>query len=474
MEMVETFDGTLAPKDNCRKYNGKYYEIGRQCFKMPNGRYYRIDSNLVVYDYDVKNYVLKSAAHVKGIVDYKKDKPVYAHFKFDPIKSVAIPSEGIFYDESVLLKSGKYVEDIRTGIFVRKNKANKKFYRPTLGGSYNFPFDYSADRLLQGFTNSFNKHFNPPKVKHFWKFLPDNVTVGLEYETYAGKIPENKCLINGLIPVKDGSLRKSRGISFEYATVILDKNVVFPAIKTHSELLNKYCSRSVDESLHVHIGGYSRSDEMLVSLYRTVCTVQDEIYKMFPLLLKRTALFKSTGKNYCQPLNKNLITYDDFEHDLENIVLFLSSDNVDLDSFHIGMSHPIDAYNEHKWAVNSRYYICNLNHYAFAGSGTVEFRIHNSTFNKDKIAAWIFITSAIVEYAFRVKDENPFNKNITLNSIIDTIYKDKMLNKFLKAYIKYRKDLMNMYQSKYHDFIGVLDVKCDNLNNFNFPIKEIV
>jgi len=471
MTKVITYDGTEALKSNCRKYNGNYYEIDRQCFKMPNGRYYRIDTDKIIYDYETRKYVLRSDDYINGIVKFEDKTPVYGYFKPNRFKNVNIYSIGTAISENII--NNNFVEILHDGRYVPKNRAPKYFNKIKLGGRYSKELDYSANYRLKEFTKTFNENFESSNIKPFWKELP-NITVGIEYETYAGIIPEIKCMKNGLIPVKDGSLRRNGNISFEYATIILNKDNVLQAINEQTKLLNRYCKKSVNESLHIHVGGYERSEEMLVALYRVISIVQKELYKMFPMFMKKTSVFKRGGKNYCKPLPKKKLTYTDNETDLSEIIWYLSDYSLDKEEYELGMKNPVDPNNAHKWNVNSRYSICNLNHFAFAGSGTVEFRVHTNTFNKDKIAAWLFITTAIVEYADKIKNSVTFSTSITLNDIVDQVYSNKVLNRYLKAYIKYRKDLMKYNQNIHKDFIGILDVENDNLNGFKFPVKELV
>jgi len=469
---VITYDGSKALKSNCRKYDGKYYEIGRQCFKMDNGRYYRIDTNKIIYDYDTKKYVLKTDDYIKGIVGFNKKELIYGYFKPNKFKNAYIFNRGPVLNEDII--TNDYVEELSSGKYYPKAYVDKGFYKKRVGGRYSRETDYSVNYRLDEFTKTFNNHFEAPIIKNFYKELPNNATYGIEYETNAGRIPENKCMKTGMVPVKDGSLRRSTGISFEYATIILNKNNVLHAVKEHCNLLDRYCTKSVNESLHIHIGGYERSVEMLVALYRTVSVLQKELYEMFPLFIKKTSIFKRSQKNYCKPLPKNRITYKDFKHDLSYIIRYLSDGNLHYEDFSLGMANPVDPDGYHKWNSRSRYSICNLNHFAFKGTGTIEFRIHTNTFNKDKIAAWLFIITSIVEYANKIKNEPYFNTKIDLSSIITQCYQNKVLKGYLKAYIQYRKDLMKYNQNVHKDFIGVLDVMNDNLNNFKFPIKELV
>jgi hypothetical protein len=471
---IITFDGTPALRKNCRRYKNGFYEMGRQCIKMEDDRYYRIDSGKIIYDHLTKKYVFNSVDYIRGIVNTIGNNVEFGYFKRDKILNVYVKGIGLAVNEKAL--NNAYIERLRTGEFYHRSQVPRDFSRIKLGGTYSKETDYHASYRQDEITRYFEKYFEPLTVKDYWKDLPEYATYGIEYETRAGIIPERLCLKNGLIPVKDGSLRRERGISFEYATVILEKNNVFPAIKEHSRLLNKYCSKSINESLHVHIGGYTPSKEFLVNLYHTFQLVQKELFKMFPEFIRKTSVFKNSNKNYCKPIKKVTNANDSIDNNFDRIISFLSQGNIEPGDFrYFGQPHPADPHNRSKWNVKSRYYAMNLVPLVFKGTGTVEFRMHTNTFNKDKIASWLMITTAIVEYSYKTKESSSnLPTSLSLNTIVDNVYTNKTLRKYLKAYIKYRKDLMKYNQNMYRDFIGKLDVEQDNLNNFKFPIKELV
>src|SRR6056297_3098841 len=122
---VVTYDGTKALKSNCRKYNNKYYEINRQCFKMDNGRYYRIDTDKIIYDYEIKKYVLRSDDYIKGIVGFDEDTPIYRYFKPNKFKNVNIHRIGTALSEKII--NNNFVEILRNGKYVHKKFAPKNF-----------------------------------------------------------------------------------------------------------------------------------------------------------------------------------------------------------------------------------------------------------------------------------------------------------------------------------------------------------
>lgn len=119
------------------------------------------------------------------------------------------------------------------------------------------------------------------------------------------------------------------------------------------------------------------------------------------------------------------------------------------------------------------YKIINLIPLAFGNRGTVEFRCHTSTFNKDKIINWIFICNAICKFAFNNRAIiSREGTNVSLDGIINDSYSGELSN-YLLSYINYRKQLM-LDHSKKGDNIGDLDITHDNLNSWKYHLKSLI
>jgi len=181
---------------------------------------------------------------------------------------------------------------------------------------------------------------------------------------------------NGLIPVKDGSLRRGDGYQpFEYATIILSGKTGLQAIKKQCEILKKYCEIGLSGSLHIHIGGSSRTKEYVNSLYSLMYSLQDEVYSMFPEYYKHTSKFKESHTDYCNPLNKLSLSKNNIEGNFNVIANEICGiDGWKFSGF--GKDHPNDPGGSRKWEVKSRYRLLNMTPILFGGSGTAEFRIH--------------------------------------------------------------------------------------------------
>lgn len=274
----------------------------------------------------------------------------------------------------------------------------------------------------------------------------------------------------GLIPVKDGSLRNKDGTQpYEYATIIHKGKNGMQAISKQCDLLNKYCTQSHFNSLHIHIGGIEISKEYVVTLYSIIKYIQKELFELFPESLKSTRTFKQ--RDYTNPIRRIRFLPKDIDGNFDLIYKHLGmQDNLKFNGFNA--KHPKDPEGTHKWDVHSRYSIVNLVPLLFGPNGTTEFRIHTSTFNKDKVVNWLFITSAICQYAFDNKGKITFSK-LRLSHIIKNVYTNNMLNSYLLAYIKYRKKLMIEHKIQL-DTIGKFDVESDNINNFNYKFKSLI
>lgn len=470
-KIVKTFDGSKAYAKNCKKFNdGNFYEMNRQCFLMPDGRWYRINSGKICLDHETGKYVFANANLTRGVVKIEKGNLIFGYYTPNKGKNIEIVINGKIYkciSANILNNCGlRFVQDLFTGNYLNIESCNndkasfkRAFLKKQRGHSYSVEPEYSVSSRLNEFQKYFDKNIPEEKVMPYWKHLP-NFTYGIEYETYRGIIPENLCFATGLIYLKDGSLRYSDGIANEYASVVMDKKSVMKGIKAQTRVLNTYCDRSPNESLHLHIGGFPYGNRSKVeNLFKVLKAVEDEVYSMFPRFVEHTSIYKNTGKDYCSKL-PNLNNDNNNKPLFDKIILYLTNGTANPDTYKCGMKNPLDPNNKSKWNVNGRYHWVNFDSLLFK-QGTVEFRIHTNTFNKDKIAAWIFITSAILDYAMN----NDCPDHLTLEDVLVYSYgsKSPLLCTYLAHYVGYRKNLMNTYQNKYRDFIGVLDVKKDSI-----------
>jgi len=294
---------------------------------------------------------------------------------------------------------------------------------------YDFNLSYNSETMMQTFQSSFeNNKFNMSEnSKSLSKYIKD-FTFGVEYETWDGRIPTYLCATNGLIPVRDGSLRHDGICGFEYASVIMNGLTGLNAIKSQCEALNKYTIFNEKCSMHIHVGNIERTKDNLIKLYQAFYSIQDSIYSMFPSCLKHTSEYKL--KDYCSPLP---LMPDD-----ENAIVKWLSDETELFK-HFGRNHPRDINSQSKWHINSRYSICNLNNFYYTDRGTVELRISTPTFNHNKVVALLLLVCLIVDEAINNKFYSTVEELI--NATMDGNEKDWMIN-----YIKFRQDNLSLFK----------------------------
>jgi len=476
LRIVETFDGSKALQSNCRYIKGEYFEMNRQCFLMPDGKWHRINNGLIVFDHSNESWVLKTHYGLKqGIVNVDaKGNPVLGYFTGQGSKySIRTKQCGktyLFSDN--LIGKLDLVEDIGTGDFheralypslsVSKNfVGNKRVY------SYNRHLDYNSDSTLDD--NIFDYETN--KIKGELDFFSDELDGtkwGLEIESWNGTIPQRHLPKVGLIPLLDGSLRHDGVTSYEYATVPLKGAQGLFTTKLVFDLVDKYTDIGIDCSLHIHMSGYEKTKEFIMSLYKLGLQVENEIYSLFPKYYKDTSQFKKKGKSYCGPLPRFELS-GELDEDFNKYYNWLSMG----ESFKefSNANHPSDPSAQHKWDIGSRYIWMNLVPFIWGKKQTIEFRVHPPTTNVIKAINWIFICHANLRYANLTKRLwNHERGHLTLQQIFQRVY-DPTLAKYLSSYIKTLKENRKIADS-INDYAGI--TWCENDRAFNFPDSELL
>jgi hypothetical protein len=246
----------------------------------------------------------------------------------------------------------------------------------------------------------------------------------VEFETENGFVPYRFTLQNGLIPLRDGSLRHDGKEPYEYTTVPLRGLKGLSTLSHSIDVLQKYTEVGHRCALHVHIGSYPVDKEFIVALYRVILKIQDELYSMFPENYKYTSQNRFKQKDYCSPLkNIRLSKTISVEENFNKIHSYLCDGAESFVGFGAS-NHPADRGNNRKWEIQKRYFVSNLIPAIWGSSGTVEWRVHPPTLNKGKIFNWIYICNAIMNYTHSNRNEianfEPI-KGLNLNTILDFI-----------------------------------------------------
>lgn len=461
VKIVITINGLELPIDQCRKFNNQWYKVGDisiedsgDCYYI-EGRYYRIETGTIVFDHELKQYSSKKDNIVRGVIDCREEELIYGYFSVIANKNIEINTPtGTIYglNDQIFNNTRYYRERLSTGKYYHISKLNandfNKIVKPTNEYKHSLPYD-SKD-CLDKFIDNYTKLEVPIENTYIDNYAKDlgNYTFGLEFETTAGLIPTRLLNNSGLIPLRDGSIS-----GIEYVTVPISGAKGLQTIVNDCKILSERTKCDNTCSLHLHIGNIPRTKEFILSFFKVMCFIQDEIFSMFPLYKKYN--FGLKNKNYSAPfpaikllsemdskitegninanfdilykyLSCNVNSFKDFNNDLNNIEF-----------------HPADPQGNQKWQIHSRYLIANIIPLIFGNKKTIEFRIHTPTFDANKIISFIYMNTAIID--FTVKNQNfilknsSFLNNKDLTYIIDSSYKNSLRESVL-SYLNYRKE----------------------------------
>lgn len=268
------------------------------------------------------------------------------------------------------------------------------------------------------------------------KYLPDNLTIGIEYETSHGQLPWIECLQYGLVPLYDGSIS-----GHEYVTHPLHKNLL-GVIKQHFKLLNKYTLFDKDCSLHIHFGGFPITYDKINRLIAAWCIFQWSIFDYLPIFCYDTSRFKSNGKSYCHAWSETSLNkfYSNY------------TGNVLEDNSDFYLPNTFDEEEERKWEVQGRYYNMNIMHLISGDSHkTVEFRFLRPTTNYMEFKWYIMILAAFLQF---VRNDAVINNDTcTVKYIINNIYPKEIANKLLRLGTALRH--LTKIQQNHKDYAGI-------------------
>ena len=318
------------------------------------------------------------------------------------------------------------------GTYVTTPQDKEDIYALVLGGGrfpYTFTREYEAVKHLKLFSEA--AELAPTKSL---KIEPLKHTLGVEFESSRGYMPQELCFKNGLIPLRDGSIG-----ACEYSSIILSGAQGLDLLRKEAEVLKKYTVFDKECALHMHLGGFPLSSKAIFCLY-TICLYleQSMYYNMIPRLSFRTSEYKANGKDYCLKL-------PEFHSFLDLYKFFVRRDY----GGSLSQPHPEDPDRNHKWQIHNRYYGLNLiNMLCYKSPKTVEFRFLRPSFNWIKLFFWAYFFDMIVTLAesFQPKVANKEFTNIfdyvwkymrsySVDYLIDNYTTRKSLRAFMKGMI---------------------------------------
>lgn len=378
--------------EKIRKINGIDYIENVSCFKIKN-KWRSIEDEEVAYDHYNKCYSLK-ALLTHGCIDnngnlgyftknYKSIETDNGWFMdCTDVVGFVKPNEFRFVSTKPLQHKTGIVHPYALAYsYSDKDKYN---YIKQIEQSYeNSPIDISKEAIKLA------------------KYFTKGYTFGLEYETCDGTIPTSYLGVLGLVPLKDGSLRlKSGEEPYEYASVPMQGAKGLQSIADQCWFLDTYCHHDWDTSLHLHIGNINTNKINIVALYKLCVILQSELFSLVPVFKKDPQYYLGpnlkngdTRKNYARFLPA--LSGSDVSRAIDDM-FFIFSDGCELGiSYQRGMNH----IKKDKWHHNNRYFCINFEHLLLGDSGTVEFRLKDTSFKGSTVIAWLLICIAIVNYA---------------------------------------------------------------------------
>jgi len=484
---VTNYKGDVEYRINCRKIKHQYYIKNKDCFEI-EGLWYRINSGLIIFDYEINKWVLKSKINdiIRGVVavDPKTEEIILGYYTPNNLKNIKIvhyPSSNTYDCISLdALKPLKVYENLSNGCYYIKVNSigviGSLNIKRNVVNNQNQPYNIEDNANLFKKSIDVYNSYNMPIESEIIKYskLLGNITFGAEFETIRGYMPKHIQYQNGLIVCRDGSLKDpvdgSQGA--EFTTIPLQGAKGVQTLKNICKSLTDRCDIDKKCSLHFHIGNIPTNKLSLISLYNLCRNIQDELFEMFPFYKRDEVKYAAKNKNYCQKLNSLSIlktpkTKDEYENyvyvEYLKLFKFLSCGYLPDKIFNRKTKkHP----KQHKWDRHSRYYWINLLNTIFSDRNTVEFRLHEGTMNFTKVFSWLLICNAIVKYSEKHKFEIlKNNSKISLFSIFDyynSFGKEGVIvSDYLKEYYRERVVVFSQYAAK-RDYVSSGYIDSDN------------
>lgn len=450
---VVTYDGTIHPRERCRKIGERYYLIGDitkkdsgQCYLI-DGVYYKHvnESSSVQWNYTKNIYTNNLSNLVYGYVN-KNEK---GYFEYDKLNSVMGVDEGgnVMHIMNIDNLPNGFSIDYVDGMFKPKSQQvmskpvssdrSKPVYRYLNSSYYGFGEDPATEIVKETYQRYINENVKPSIFdKFFFRY-----TYGLEIETDAGWLPEPYYFRHGALPLKDGSIFGTEVTTFPY-----NQNRMFNNLATLMKMLAKYTKASFNTSLHVNIGNIRNTPEFRVAIWILYCRLQNEIESFIPMYKRDQRFFndkRGRGKDHCrfQESLDVVRRYTDIRSEIPladaKIRKFLNEGSTSSEFVKDGAA---------KWDQRTRYYALNMLPAYFVKNNNprIEFRVHGGTVNPIKTICWTLICGAMVKYAEeRFTNILEAKEKIYLSDVIEYSFNDKteegrFLVNYLNGYIATR------------------------------------
>lgn len=500
-KLITTISNEQINKEDSRYIDGNYYKIGDinvensgDCYKI-NGRYRRVSTGYITFDNTLGQYVLKSSnnIYINQVIGIDENNKLQLGDFSDAYGEVVnLHFKGMKYkviNEDVFTGKLNFKEYLFQNTFVERGVIDAISFNqlPVCNPSYKNTLPYNCSNVLKKQIDKYNSYVKKEVYSNNIQLLSRNLkdlTFGVEFETSEGFIPNNICDKNGLIPLRDGSVQ-----GLEYVTIPLQGEKGIKSLLNSLKELNKRTVYNRDCSLHFHIGNIPRTEEFMLALFKTLCYTQDEMFELFPLYKKYNFGYKR--KHYTKPFSlkdtifnmDSTINKDNIKKNFDILFQYLSM-GIPYESFHSDLEkvthHPSDPDDTRKWQVRSRYHFINIIPLLFGNKKTVEFRIHNPTYDENKVINYLLLCCSIINYVKENTDkilkDSIFLRDINFHEIFYNTLDSNKLVDTISNYVSSRKDVIYSKNKKGDIFIEEKDIRASrspiNWKNENYSIKN--
>lgn len=469
IEMVTLYNGLQKPKKKCQLIDDKYYLIDLECFFDEDSKKWKIlnrnlsfpceFTNLYFNIMDLERIIyVKDDAIQKGYIQKKlylrgqSDNSIT--FLYYNKERTACKSK----DLDILVNKFNYVWAFKENILLCPISAKD----PSLVGEYlnkKKSYKVEVDNYILEDSKNYNKIKNN-LIEYNSKLIVDNslkpldvilkdYTFGCEIEVITGYIRQSQFESMGWLVCKDGSINYAP----EFVSSPLYGLKGVQNLKNFFKIIEKQTTVDHTGSLHFHIGNLNMSRLHVIALYKLYHDIQDELYSFMPFYKKHWKDIKK--KDYCAPLPKLFDQYDEKEHTFKN---YVRNSYIQIEKFILNNIGPNDQFNKNnqnnpwgknKWEILARYYGLNFVNLFFTNRGTVEFRLHHSVVDYNKVLYWLIFCLLVIDYS-QNKPKNILSSNKkTFMDVMEYSLK-KYSNSKSNMIIQ---DLMNYFLTlkKYHN-----------------------
>lgn len=493
-KFVVTINNEELPISKTRKYDSGFYKIGDvtvensgDCYILDDGKCYRFETGVVLFDNYLKKYVHKASQPLyQGVVDVNLNIGYYSHNPNSCRIYLPDGKKKNCMDLNIFKSDYSFREKISDGNLYHISLISaKEFSRkevPSQDYKTSLPYDSKdiGNHIFKNYDKTYKPSLELENVPIFNKIL-NGLTFGLEFETTKGFLP-NRILDNlHLIPLRDGSIT-----GIEYVTVPLEGEKGLYNLIENVKELNKRTEFNDKCALHLHLGNIPRTESFIMAFLRVTLAIQDELFSMFNLYKKYNFGYKN--KNYSAPYNVfEFLNFMDSEINERNL-----RSNFNILFSHLSEGHTLEKYTPHgnlnevishhkdptgnqKWNIRHRYHVHNLIPLIFGNKKTIEFRIHTPTYDINKIIWFLLFNSILVNFCKKFEKNILENKiPLDLRFIIDTMLDDKDIpsgmKKYFSDYLNIRKRTVEKFNFNSDIHFDEKEIKC-NFNIFkNFQV----